>query len=72
MKNIVWAIVILIIGIGIVTESRYELVVHSPVVAKLDRVTGDVWIVNAGIWRKVEHPSQEKIEAGRLRPGQAR
>lgn len=63
MKNIIWAIVILIIALGIIIECRYTLVVDSPVVAKIDRLTGDTWIVNAGIWRKVESPPQGKAEA---------
>ncbi|MBI4974843.1 MAG: hypothetical protein HZC19_03460 [Candidatus Omnitrophica bacterium] len=67
MKNIIWPIVILIIGLGIILEARYTLVVDSPVVAKIDRLTGDAWIVNSGIWRKVEHPSREKGETVRGR-----
>lgn len=58
MKNIIWALVILIIAIGILLESRYTLIVDSPVVAKIDRMTGDVWIVNAGVWRKVQGESK--------------
>lgn len=64
MKNMILAIVILIAAIGFVAESRYTLIVDSPVVAKLDRFTGDVWIVNSGVWRKIQPPpengSQEK------------
>lgn len=65
MKHIIWAIVILVIGIGAVLQSRYALVVNSPIVAKIDGLTGDVWIVNAGVWRKVQPPPEEKSEAGR-------
>ena len=54
MKNLIWPIVLLIIGIGLVAECRYTLIVDSPVVAKLDRITGEVWIVNSGVWRKVQ------------------
>ena len=61
MKTIICAIVILIIGAGFLVENRYTLVVDSPVVAKLDRFTGDAWIVNSGIWRKVETPALEKM-----------
>ena len=64
MKNAILAIAILIIGIILALEYRYTLVVDSPVVAKIDRLTGDVWIVNAGVWRKVqpqtEIPQQER------------
>ena len=54
MKTIIWAIVILIIATGIMLESRYKVVIHSPIVARLDRLTGDVWIANSGAWIKVE------------------
>jgi len=63
MKHLICAIIILIVGAGYLLESRYALVVDSPVVAKLDKFTGDVWIVNSGIWRKIQPPengSQEK------------
>lgn len=63
MKHIIWAIVILVIGAGAMLQSRYTLVVDSPVVAKVDSLTGDVWIVNAGVWRKVQNSIQEKGEA---------
>lgn len=64
MKNIILAILILIVSVGIILECRYALVVDSPVVAKIDRLTGDVWIVNAGVWRKVQPPPQEKAGWG--------
>lgn len=67
MKNIIWPIVILIVGLGILLEARYTLVVDSPVVAKIDRLTGDAWIVNSGTWIKVEHQSPLKGEAVRGR-----
>jgi len=60
MKNWIIAIVILVIGIGIALESRYAMIVDSPIVAKIDRLTGDVWIVNSGIWRKVQMPAPEE------------
>jgi hypothetical protein len=63
MRYLICAIIILIVGAGYILESRYALVVDSPVVAKLDKFTGDVWIVNSGVWRKIQLPengSQEK------------
>lgn len=54
MKTIIWAVVILIIATGIMLESRYKIVIHSPIVARLDRLTGDVWIANSGVWVKVK------------------
>jgi len=56
MKTLIWALVALVIGIGIIVEMRYDLVVNSPVVAKIDRLTGDTWIVNSGRWVKVQVP----------------
>jgi len=63
MKSLIWAIVILIIALGVILECRYMLVVNSPIVAKIDRFTGDVWIANAGVWRRVESPPQVKAVA---------
>jgi hypothetical protein len=56
MKNIIWAAVILIAIAGIMLELRYAITVYSPIVAKMDRFTGDVWVASSGVWRKVEHP----------------
>ena len=55
MKNLVIAVVIVVIGVGILLEGRYQLKIDSPVVAKLDKLTGDTWIANSGVWRKVKH-----------------
>lgn len=54
MKNFILAIAILIIGLGVLLENRYTIKIDAPVVAKLDRLTGDVWIVNSGTWVKVQ------------------
>ena len=76
MKNWITAIVILIIGIGVISEFRYTLIVDSPVVAKLDRLTGDVWIVNSGVWRKVQNVAPNEVrgdakrDKGESRAGQ--
>lgn len=59
MKNFIWPIVVLIIGIGLLVEMRYDLTINSPIVARIDRITGDVWIANAGTWRKVQMPMPE-------------
>ncbi len=60
MKNLTVAMAILIVGAGLLLESRYELNIHSPIVAKLDRLTGDVWIANSGVWRKVKHEEKSQ------------
>ena len=57
MKNLIWAIVILAVAAALLLEFRYALVVNSPVVARIDRLTGEVWIVNSGVWRKIQPPS---------------
>jgi len=59
MKSIVWLLIALLILVSILLEFRYVLYVSSPVVAKLDRLTGDAWIVNGGQWRKVTQPTDE-------------
>ncbi|MFA5145973.1 MAG: hypothetical protein WC515_01125 [Candidatus Omnitrophota bacterium] len=58
MKNIIIAIVILVVSIAALLEFRYTVIVDSPVVVRVDRLTGDAWIVNSGVWRKVQLPSQ--------------
>ena len=54
MKKMILAIVVLIIAMAAILEFRYEFTIDSPVVVKFDRLTGDTWIVNAGVWRKVK------------------
>lgn len=63
MKNWILAIVILVVGLGIIAEFRYTITVDSPIVAKLDRLTGDAWIVNSGVWIKVQPSVDEKAIA---------
>ncbi len=62
MKNWIPALIIIIavIGIGLLLEFRYALIVDAPVVVKLDRLTGNTWIVNSGVWRKI-HPHIEDM-----------
>lgn len=62
MKQTVWVIVILVLALVIVLEHRYVLIVNSPVVAKMDRITGDVWVANSGVWRKIS-PSQDNDQS---------
>lgn len=59
MKNIIWALVVIVLGVGMIMTSRYELKIDMPVVAKLDHLTGDLWIVNGGVWRKVQNMTPE-------------
>ncbi|MCX5678086.1 MAG: hypothetical protein NTY76_03145 [Candidatus Omnitrophica bacterium] len=60
MKNISWVAVVLILAVLFILEFRYTVVVHSPIVAKVDRLTGDVWIANSGMWLKVQHSVKDK------------
>lgn len=63
MKNLIWVIVIAAIAAGILLEMRYEFFIDSPVVAKFDRLTGDAWIVNSGVWRKIQSlPEQQDAQ----------
>lgn len=59
MKNIIWIIALVVLTVLSVLEFRYALIVNSPIVAKIDRITGDVWIANSGTWRKVQHAPKE-------------
>ncbi len=56
----IWAIIFLVLGFIIILELRYDFFVSSPVVAKFDRLTGEAWIVNAGVWRKIKHTEEAK------------
>lgn len=60
MKNIIWVALVLILAALFVLEFRYELVINSPIVAKIDRITGDVWIANSGVWLKLQHTVKER------------
>jgi hypothetical protein len=62
MKHLIWAIAVVVIGAGILLEFRYAIIVHTPVVVRFDRLSGDAWIVNSGVWRKVQAlpPEQEQ------------
>ena len=53
MKNFMLVLAALIIAAGILMVNRYSLVIHSPIVAKIDNFTGKVWIVNSGVWYQV-------------------
>ena len=58
MKTIIWALTLLIIAAAVILELRYSIVIDSPVVAKLDRLRGDVWIANAGQLMIVKHAGE--------------
>jgi hypothetical protein len=60
MKNSTWAVIVLVLAALCVIEFRYALVVNSPIVAKIDRITGNVWVANSGMWVKVKHPADEQ------------
>ena len=62
MKNVIWPLVVLVLAALFILEFRYDIVINSPIAAKIDRITGDVWIANSGMWIKVKHPVKE-IEA---------
>lgn len=63
MKNNIWIVVVLMLAALLTLEFRYALVVNSPIVAKIDRLTGDVWVANSGMWLKVNHIAKEKTPA---------
>ena len=63
MKNIVWAIALVVLASLFILEFRYTLVVNSPIVAKIDRITGDVWVANSGMWLKVQHVAKKEAQA---------
>ena len=58
MNKMIVLVMILIIGIIIALEARYDVIVNSPVVAKVDHLTGDVYIANSGMWFKVQNMPQ--------------
>ncbi len=55
MKNILLAVVVLIIALLALIEFRYAIIIDSPVVAKFDRLTGKLWIVNSGVLSEIEN-----------------
>ncbi len=71
MKNLIWGLAALIIAGGVMLEFRYDVRINSPIVAKLDRFTGDTWIANAGVWRRVQHAEEDVQGARAAKPGEA-
>lgn len=63
-KAVIWAIVVLIIAGGVLMENRYTVKIHSPIVAKIDNITGDVWIANSGVWMKVQNQQAQPAVPG--------
>ncbi|MFH1190048.1 MAG: hypothetical protein V1682_05090 [Candidatus Omnitrophota bacterium] len=63
MKNITWPVAVIILAAMCVIGFRYDIVVNSPIVAKIDRITGDVWVANSGMWLKVQHAAPVKAVA---------
>ena len=61
MKNMTWILTVVILAAILIIGFRYALVVNSPIVAKIDRITGDVWIANSGMWLKVNHPARMEL-----------
>ncbi|MBN1527317.1 MAG: hypothetical protein JW919_07030 [Candidatus Omnitrophica bacterium] len=70
MKNAIWVIAVLMIAGVFLLEFRYAIVVNTPIVAKFDRLTGDVWIVNSGTWIKVRSIVEQEKE-GPAKPAPA-
>ena len=54
MKNLILVLSALLIAGGMFMVNRYSLVIHSPIVARIDNFTGKVWIVNSGVWYQVQ------------------
>jgi len=63
MKTLLWIIVVIAIAAGLLYELRYDVRIDSPVVLKLDRLTGEVWVANSGAWRKIVHADDAKPAA---------
>lgn len=55
MKNTIIIALVISLAAVLALEFRYDVVVNSPIVAKIDRMTGDVWIANSGMWLKLKH-----------------
>lgn len=55
MKNFIITILSIIIIAAILFLLRYEITVHSPIIVKLDRWTGETWVANSGVWMDIEH-----------------
>ena len=69
MKNSLVAVICgIIVAITLLFLLRFDVDVHSPIVCRLDRWTGKVWIVNQGTWRLVK-PETETATAAPLTSG---
>ena len=48
-------IIALIVMAAILYWLRYEITVHSPIIVKLNRLTGQTWVANSGVWMDIKH-----------------
>lgn len=73
MKQLIWGLIAIIIAGGIMLEFRYEVKINTPIVAKIDRFTGETWIANSGVWKKVQHENAtpKETSAKSTAPGKA-
>ena len=51
MRGFSFLIIVLAIIAAILFFFRYDITVHSPLVVKLDRWTGQTWVANSGVYR---------------------
>jgi hypothetical protein len=47
-----------IVIISILSLLRFQITVHSPIIVKLDRLTGQSWVANNGVWMDIKHAAK--------------
>ena len=59
MKSGVALIIAILITVSLLALLRYEIRVYSPIIVKLDRLTGMSWVANNGVWVEIGHGARK-------------
>ena len=59
MKAVINLIIAVIIAASALLILRYEITVYSPIIVKLDRLTGKSWVANSGVWMEISHGAKK-------------
>ena len=59
MKNGTFLFIAIIIIAALLFLFRYNITVNSPIIVKLDRLTGQTWVANSGVWMDIEHEKEK-------------
>ena len=53
MKPVLTLIIAAIFAASLLLLFRYDITVQSPIIVKLDRLSGKSWVANSGVWMEI-------------------